>query len=523
MQAGAPSVNPSGRGVSKTTLDLASAIALHGADVAKRMTEVSKKGAPGTNGSWAPGGYLYSSERDRKLIGTQKWVTQDNLVANVAIVAAAVNIWLTLAGSVKWKATPNKRGGRNARKCADLVQEGLIDARMPERWRAVVRRQAMKKFRGSAMHAKAFRRDSMGRHVFAELAHRPMWSVDKWLQREEGEPWYAIVQRSRAGKESPPIAREDLFFSVENAISDSFDGLGLLRHLVKLGDTLEGFETLERIGFDGDMRGMPIGRAPLGKLAADAVQYGNCAPGDTDAIAAYVNTQVKFLRDLLSNHVVTAERSLLFDSAIHKAESSDGSDRLSSVFEWSYDTVRTQMSGMPDLGNGIARVVRYLAIVLCCEHLLLGGEDAGGAYAMHGDKTQMLGLNVEGVMDDIQDDAERDLVWPMCARNGYNPETDAPTLEHEPIATQSIESAARSLVLIRQAALRPGDEAGNMLRGRMGMPAEPEVDPALLLAPRGRVPEINGTPDKGASKPDNSKKPTAEQQAEPDKQPQGNA
>ena len=520
MRPGAPSVNPAGRGVSKTTLELASAIALNGAEVAKRMADVEKRGgAPGTNGVWAPGGYLYSSERDRKLTGTQKWVTQDNLVANVAIVASAVNIWLTLAGSVKWKATANKRGGRNARKCVDLVQEGLIDARMPERWRAVVRRQAMKKFRGAAMHAKAFRRDSMGRHVFAELAHRPMWTIDKWLQRAEGEPWYAITQRARSGQEVPQIAREDLFFSSENAVSDSFEGLGLLRHLVKLGDTLEGFEALERLGFDNDMRGMPIGRAPLGKLASEATTIGGVDPDDKAAIAAYVTAQVKFLQDLLSNHVVTAERSLLFDSAVHRAESVDGADRLSSVFEWSYDTVKSQMSGMPELGGAIARVVRYMAIVLCAEWLLLGGEDAGGAYAMHGDKTAMFGLNVEGVIDDIQDDAERDLVWPLCARNGYNPETDAPTLEHEPIPTQSIESAARSLVLIRQAALRPGDKAGDMLRGRMGLPQEPEIDPALLMAPRGRVPEIGAA----GAKPDTSKKPTVEQADDPDKLPQGDA
>lgn len=517
MREGAPSVNPAGRGaaVSKSTLELASAIALNGAEVAKRTAETSKaRGAPGTNGVWAPGGFLYSGERDRKLVGQQKWITQDNLVTNVAIVASAINLWLTLAGSVKWKAVENPRGGRNARKCKDLVDEGLINARMPERWRAVVRRQAMKKFRGAALHAKAYRRDSMGRQVFAALEHRPMWSVYQWLQHGEGQPWYAITQRSRSGLEIPtPIAREDLFYSVEGGVADSFEGLGLLRQLVNLADSLEGFEKLERIGFDNDMRGMGIGRAPLSKLAAEAVTFGKCDPDDAGAIKAYVNTQVKFLSDLLTNHVVTSDRSILFDSALHSAQASDGTDRLSAIYEWSFDTVRTQISGMPELGSAIGRVVGYMAMLLNVEHLLLGSSDAGGAYSMHGDKTAMLGLAIEGLVDDIQDDGERDLVWPLCARNGYNPETDAPGLEHEPIATQSLESAAKTLLMLQQGGFAPDDEAPNIIRGRMGIPARPQIDPAKLMAPgRGRTPEV-GTRD--------SKAPTPEQNDNPDALPKG--
>lgn len=509
---GGPSPNPHGRGVSKTTLAMAAAVA--------------KKGATGTDGFWAPGGFIVSGERDPKLQFRRKWVSYDNLPANVAIVMGALNITLTLAGGVKWTLTPNKNGGRNARKCMDLVQDGLIDARMPKPWRNVVRRQYMKKFRGFAMHAKAWRLDSKSRTVYANLDHRPQWTVERWQQVAEGDPWTAVIQRGRSGKEFPPIAREDLFYSVEDGISGEPDGLGLFRALVKLADTLEGFEKLEQIGFDSDMRGVPIGRAPIGKLMQEAVTFGGVAADDTAGKLAYVQAQVKFLDDLLKNHLVTKDRSVMFDSAIYNGLGTDGSVSPTSIYEWSLDTVKSAISGMPELGGAIARVTRLMAMLMNAEWLLLGAEDSGGTYNMHANKTAMMGLAINGGLDDIADDANRDLVWPMVARNGYNPETDAPTLEHEPIPTESVLAAAQALALLQQAPFRPDDKAPDQIRARLDVSARPKVDPALLMAPRGPVPNI--TTDKPAADTtaaggDPSKAPTQDMTDNPDDMPAGEA
>lgn len=504
MVKGGPSLNPMGRGSTKAALAAATAVA--------------KKGATGTDGFWAPGGFIVSGERDPKLQNRQKWVSYDNLPANVAIVMGALNITLTLAGGVKWTLTQNKNGGRAARKCMDLVQDGLIDARMDKPWRNVVRRHYMKKFRGFAMHAKSWRVDSKGRQVYAGLEHRPQWTIERWIQAAEGEPWTAVVQRGRSGKEFPPIAREDLFYSVEDGISGEPDGLGLFRALVKLANTLEGLEQLERIGFDTDMRGTPIGRAPLAKLAQETVTFGGCAQDDQAAIKAYVQGQVKFLDDLLQNHLVTKDRSILFDSAVYNSQATDGSLTPTAVYEWGLDTVKTAISGMPELGAAIARVTRLMAILMNAEWLLLGSEDSGGTYNMHANKTAMMGLAINGGLDDIADDANRDLVWPLVARNGFNPETDAPKLEHEPIPTESILAAAQALVLIQQAGLRPDDKAGDVIRARADLPAAPKVDPALLQAPRARAPEITTTP--GG---DPGKAPTADMKDNPDELPAGDA
>jgi hypothetical protein len=487
----------------------------------EKAGEIAKAGAPGTDGFWAPGGFIVYGERDPKLLGRQKWVQYDNLVANVAIVASAVHIWQNLAGSVAWSLIPNKNGGRNATKCVDLVQDGLIDnSGMPKAWRNVVRRQMMKKFRGFSMHSKGWRIDSKGRQVLADLKHLPQFTVERWLQRDEGMPWYAIVQRGRNGKEFDPIKREDIFYTVEDGVSSEADGLGVFRTLVKLAHTLDGLEKLERIGFDGDMRGMPFGRAPLAKLAQEAITYGKIDPKDTDKIKAYIQGQVQFLDDLLKNHMVTRDRSAMLDSAVYIARATDGSFTPTTVPEWSIDTVKTATTAMPELGAAISRVTYHMAMLLNVEHMLLG-EGGGGSYAMHGDKTVMMGLAINGSLDDITDDANRDIVRPMCARNGYNPETDAPRLVHEPIPTESIEAVARALMWMYQAPMIPGDKARNVLRDRMDLPPEPDVS-ALAMAPRAMVPgeppdpKVKYAPGEG---PDQSKAPTSEMKDTPDKLP----
>ncbi len=473
MQAGAPSLNPAGRGVSKS------------------FSSAKKPGIgqpAGSDGVSAPGGYLITGERNSKLTGDQKWVTYDNLLAGqTAIVASAVRIWLDLGGSAKWKTEPNPLGGADAERCAELVTEGLLEnPRLSKPWRNVVKRQLMKKFRGFALHEAIPKRRADGLIVFGDLQHRPQYTVNRWDKVDEREPWQAIEQRTRAGG-TYIVPRERLFYSVEDTLTDSPDGIGLFRHLVEVARVLERYLQLEGIGFDNDMRGIPVARAPLQKIAEEAVTAGGVAKNDPAGIASYVDAKIKALKTLAESHVVTKDRSLLLDSLPYFSKAVDGSESPSSIYEWSFDTMHTQISGMPELGAAIARCNVEMARVMCAEWLLLGAADSGGAYSMHENKTEMFALVVNATLDDIADDATRDLAARLVALNGYDPETCTPMLQHEPIARQGIEAAARTLVLLSQAGMRRGDEAGNILRGRMDLPPAPELDESDLMAPRGRA------------------------------------
>lgn len=459
MQKGKPSLNPLGR-------------------AAKPATTLRK--APGSDGVVSYSGYLQTSEKNPLLIGPNKWVTQDNVVANTAAVAAAVHVTLALIGSVRWSLRENPAGGADAKRCAELVHDGLLARRMTKPWRAVVRKQALKKLRGFALHAKGTVRDNQGRIVFSELAHRPQWTIERWLKPDETAPWVAVVQRTNSGK-TFQIDRRDLFYSVDDSLPDSPDGLGLLRHLVDIAEMFKRFRQLQATAFDEDVNGIPVARAPLAKLYAEAKAQNL---SDEDA-TAHVNAQTQFLRDLISNRVVEYGRSLTLDSIPYFSEEVTSSKRPSAVYEWSVDTIKSMIGSIPELRMALGDLNREMLRVLCAEWMAMG--DSEGARAVHADKTQMYCAVWNSVLDDIADDGDRDLVWWLVARNGYDPVTCAPTLVHEPIQMRSAVEAAQVLELIAKAKLKPDDEAIAILRERVDLPAPPAPTEEEIKASR-RVP-----------------------------------
>ncbi len=464
------------------------ALALPSGDVAKVVSPGFSSASPGPatkpsggDGVPAPGGFLFSGERDYKLVGVEKWKTYDNMTLNVAIIASAINVWTQLAGSAKWTAQPNPRGGKDAQRAADIVTEGLIEAQMSKPWRAVVRRQVMKKFRGFAMHEAVIRRRPDGMIVMGDLQHRPQWSIQRWDKPDEQTPWRAVEQWSRFGDKFL-IPRERLLYSVEDTLSDSPDGVGLLRMLAEPVRILELYQKWEGIGFQTDLRGMPIARAPLRKLKDDAVSAGAKTP---DEIKAYIQAQVQFLTDFLNGKNKTPEQGITLDSEPYR--STDAARTPSSIYEWAFDIVKGASSSMPEVGTAIGRIVRDTARIMCAEWLLLGGEDSGGAYSMHEDKTAMFGLVVNSSLEDVADDATRDVAARLTALNGMDPELCTPRLVPEPVASGSVKEACQSLQLLGQAGLHPEDKAVNVLRGRMRLPDAPEIDTTDWLLPRGAV------------------------------------
>lgn len=474
MKKGAPSINPAGRAA--PTL----------------------RAAPGSDGVQTIGGYLLDGEKHTSLRGSSRWVTYDNLLAMLPGVAAAVRAWLLLASSVKWKAQENPRGGAQATAAALLIQEGMLDAHLPDPWRtSVVPRQLYgAAMLGFALHAKGTRRDSSGRIVFSELAFRPQWTVEKWTKPDETKAWDGIEQRSRMGR-TVPIARNDLFYSGNLDLTSSPDGVGLFRHVVESERFRTRFRQLLGIAFDTDINGVPIGRAPLAKLALEAVQVGKIAATDSAAISAYVSARTTQLQDLLENRVVRPDRSLLLDSVTYLATTPDKGKTPSTVYEWDVDTFKTTIGSIPELRKEVADLDRECLRLFFAEWMMMG-DGKGSTYGAHSDKTSMMGFAIDGWLDRIAVDAERDLVWWLVAKNGYDPETCAPSLEPEPVATQGALEAAQMLEALSKAALAADDEAADVVRERAKLPPRPKAKPGEKPTPAKKTP----TKDEGDDVPD---------------------
>lgn len=460
--------------------------------------------AAGADGVAIVGGFVVSSERDPRLAGNQKWITFDNQVLNVAVIGAAVNVWTRLGGSAKWTAEPNRAGGPGARLGVEILTEGLLEAQLSTPWCQIVRRQLMKVFRGFALHEVTVRRRSDDMIVVADIQDRPQWTIWRWNRPDPRGSWIGVEQQTMIGSGERPyyIPRGRLFYSVENTLSASPEGVGLLRLTAESVRVLELYQKWEGIGFQTDLRGVPVSRAPLAKLIEQAKSSGKKTEAE---IEAYVRAQTRFLTDFLFGHNKTAEQGVMLDSATYVSK--DAAQSPSSIYQWAFDLIRGATSGMPEVGSAISRIIRDIARVMCAEWLLLGGEDSGGAYSMHEDKTAMFGLVVNSALSDLASDATRDIAARLVALNGLDPETCTPRLVPEPVAAGAVKDACQSLAALAQAALDPRDKAINVLRGRMDLPPAPEINDAALMIPEPLEPP-------GAAPAPSDAAPSAEQPGE---------
>lgn len=467
-------------------------------EVRKELAKLPPPTKPaGSDGVASPGGFLYSNERKASLMGLEKWVTYSNLEINTAVVASAIGVWTQLAGSVKWTAKPNPRGGKDAERGADLVTEGLIDAQMSKPWRAVVRKQVVKKFRGFALHEALIRKRADGRIVIGDLQHRPQWSVYRWIKKEEQTAWDSIEQRTRLGT-SFTIPRARLLYSVEDTLTDLPDGIGLLRCLAELSRVRDLYFRFEGIGFQTGLNGIPIARVPLAKLAAQAIADG-VPQTDAAAIASYIAAATQFMDDLIAGHNKTADMGIKLDSSPYTSE--DAAKTPSTVLQWGFDVVRATVAGQAEVASAVARIDREMARTMLAEWLLLGAEGSGGAFSMHADKTAMFGLVCNASVGDVGDDATRDVAARIVALNGLDPETCTPTMVPEPISKESISVAVDALMKLAQSGLHPDDEAPNVIRDRLDLPAAPKIPAQDWLLPRGETIAPTGTADQGGKQP----------------------
>jgi len=448
----------------------------------------------GGDGVQAYGGYLASSERNPHLVGTRKWTTYAN-ATNTSIVATGLRYSLGLIAGTSWHAEPNERGGSDAERGVEIVTEGLLNAQMARPWSAIVRKAALYKFSGFSLHEWTIKRRDDGMVVFADISHRPQYTIDRWNKPDERTPWDAVSQLTPTGNRWV-IPRNRLFYCVDDTLTDSPDGVGLFRHIVELVRRLDVLEGLELMAYQTDLRGMPIGRAPIGDIRREAEGVLGVG-GDKAKEDAFIAARVRKFSESLAAHAKTPEQLqyLLLDSGTYRGGGSP--DAITSIQKWAFELLRGDGNGTAEVAAAIGRIQFEIARVMGIEFAMMGG--GGGSLAMHDDKTSMLALNLQTTLTEVADFATNDLARVLVALNGLDPETCTPRLVAEPISTDAIEGVCRSLSLLQQ--LAPNDPARNVIRKRLRVPPEPEPTPEMMGV-LGGDPYAEPTPDPAAGEED---------------------
>lgn len=480
MVKGGPSVNPSG--------------------VAK-----AKRGAAGTDAVLVFAGYVSEpGEGNSKLTGREKWVTYANAYAHPAVAIALLLRSALLAG-MKWSLNENPAGGKLARRGVELVEQGLLKARMPTTWPEVAARAVNGSyFTGFSLHAGELARRKDGAVVYTKLDHRPQHTIEKWFRDTPQSEWEAVEQQVNDGSGPYRIPLDECLYLVNRIVGDAPTGTGVLRFVVERLRTNGNYEKLEGSEMFSSMGGTPIYRVPYEELIQEA-------EGRTGAeLQAYLDGKIEKIRDAVKNRIKTPEKQQYLGLSSSTYQGSDP-NTISNVKKWDIEILKGELQGLPEIRKVIGENDLHVARILGVEFAFVGGGDTAGTYGMHESKVDLFAATLQAGADRLAECATQQLVRRLIAANGLDPDVAAPTLVPSPIVAEDVEKTARVLGLIQLAGLPANHPAKIELYSRAKLPWVDE-DEGDLMAPRRPAPEDDPDDDIDDVEPDPDEdvKPTQE-------------
>lgn len=413
----------------------------------------------GDIGTQILGGYIVEAERNPNLRSSQKYVTYSDMLANTTIVAAGARYYLNLISKAGWTVLPSDPNDRVADEAAQFVQESFADLRRP--WHRVIRRAAGYRLLGFSIQEMTAKRLPDGRIGMLDVMPRPQATVERWDLAADGEI-LGVTQRSPNDGDEIYLPRSKIVYLVDDALNDSPEGLGVLRHIVETNDRLVRYQELEGMSFETDIRGIPIARAPLADLQT-RVNRGDITEAQRDRL-------LSALRDFLRKHVKNTRLGMLLDSRPWFGEG-DGTKAASPIRQFDLELLRGDGTGAEPVNTAIDRLNREMARLLGVEFLLLGSS---GSQALSRDKSQNFGLMVESALDELRESFENDYLRFLMDLNGV-PDDKWPTLKTETVQYRDVETIVEGLERLARAGLHPEDPAVNEVRELLGLSAQPET------------------------------------------------
>ena len=419
-------------------------------------------------------GYVQDGEKESKLAyHDQRHELYRSIMVNTSIVAAASRYFLNLIGKAEWSFEPAEAD--KDRKYADLLEAMLTDDPMMP-WGRITRSAATYRFYGFSIMEWAVKRREDGVITIKDVAKRMQHTIERWDVDEDGTV-LGMVQRRPQDSKYIYLPRAKCLYVVDDSLSDSPEGLGLLRHLVRPYDRLTRYEQLEGIGFDTDLRGIPKVIAPLAELRRSADEGfdedddGGSSDGTGDDKAT-IDKRLTSLVEFLKKHVRGLQTSVLMDSDIYRSEGDN--QNTSNTRKWDFDLVNGGQTSMPEMAKAIERVNREMARILGAEQLLLG-ETSAGSFALSEDKSHQFYLMVDSSLIAVRDQTRRDLIDPLWMLNGF-PEEMKPKPKTEAIRHRDIEQISKALndMAAAGAVLEQDDPVIDEVRDLMGMSRRPD-------------------------------------------------
>lgn len=445
-------------------------------------TSVAPTATAGSPGTAIFNGTIEEVDVNPKLRGTLKYSTYSDILANLTIVSTGTRYFLNLVARATWKVQPSDPDDAEAVELAERVEFIMSDMRTP--WYRVIRRAAMYRFYGFSIQEWVAKLNDDGVIGFADIEPRAQSSIERWDRDEVTGVINGMLQRSVQTQEELYLPRQKVVYLVDDTLNDSPEGLGLFRNLVQTANRLARFEQLEGYGFETDLAGIPVGRAPFSELR-DLVTSGDITQEQRTAIE-------QPLRDFLQNRVKNPQLSLYLDSAVYRGN--DEAQTPSAIKQWDLELLKTASQSQDAVARTIERLTGEIARLLSIEGLLLGSRDQG-SQALSQDKSQNTALVVDSTLKELEETFNKDFIDTLWQLNGW-PEDKKPSFKTE--ATQFKDPVQISQVLANLASagspMAIDDPADDDLRDLLGLALKPEgaamaEDASLMGGGRVRQPQ----------------------------------
>ena len=392
----------------------------YGVPMPQRIRDTNVARTRGGAGFAVHGGYLSEKDKDRRLTGKERFRTYDQIIADTTIVASGIRYFLNLAAKTKWKVRP-ANDSEQAKEMSDFVQQMIEEMKTP--WHRVIRQGAMHRMYGFCVMEWTAERmeDDRGRIRISHIENRAQWTIEKWDTDFAGRVLGVVQCPTQNPSAQIYLPRNKVIYLCDNSFTDDPRGVGILRHIVRPVKQLRDYERLEHSGYETDMRGIPIAKAPLGELQA-AVSANLITQEDSDAIR-------KPLEDFIVNHIRGSDSGILLDSSVYSGRGEDETPIKADKF--SVDLLSGGSYGHKEIAASIERINREIARVLGVEQLLLGADSAG-SLALSRDKSQAFFMVVNSALAELKSAFRTDLIAPLWILNNFDEELK-PELDFESV------------------------------------------------------------------------------------------
>lgn len=455
----------------------------------------------GTPGTAVYAGYVQVQESQADLQGLNRYKTFSNALANTSIVAAGVRYFLNLVSRPLWKLEPTKHP--DSARLTEIAYTFMYGARAGRTsWQRVVRRAAMYRFYGFSVQEITAKKDPSGHIGVDDVAVRPQSTIERWDVDQQGRV-YGIWQRSPHDGRELYIPRWKTVYLVDDSVSDSPEGMGLFRHIAESVRRLKRYEQLEGWGYETDLRGIPVARAPLAELQ-ELVNAGTISATERDA-------QLAGLRAFLAGHIRTSNLSLLLDSITYEDRESR---RPSAASKWNLELLRSDANSHAEVLRAIERLNREIARVLGVEQLLLG-DGAAGSFALAKEKNHNFAVVIDSTLEELREAFQRDFLGLLWQLNGW-PIEAMPEMKTDRLQYRNIQDVVDALQKMAQAGavLAPDDPAINEVRDLLGLSR-----PITVLSPLEQERELAEEAAEAAAEAAATAEPAAAVSSDPEPDP----